>query len=159
VVPDGATLYTEIERSALWRTATSALWRRPGGSLGGHAVRDDQPVFSPDGRAHHRVSTDTRPVWFRSAIFPAPAARGVRGRRHRADWSKSGTELLSERAAFFSVPSAGEARWVGQPALLFEGDFNNVRSHPEFRATSRGRATLHVVTSTSGVSRHRASRH
>ncbi|KAB2961968.1 MAG: hypothetical protein F9K16_10365, partial [Thermoanaerobaculia bacterium] len=89
--------------------------------------KEDQPRFSPDGRALAYVSDETGQL--QVYLRPFPGA----GRRLRVSvdggtepvWSRRGDELFFRSGRqYFAVPvTTGDALAVGRPALLFEGDF------------------------------------
>jgi serine/threonine-protein kinase len=90
--------------------------------------KDDQAVFSPDGRALAYVSDETgRPeVYVRG--FPEVGHRvrvSVDGGTEPV-WSRRGGELFYRKGRqYFSVPitTTGSEVRVGRPSLMFEGDF------------------------------------
>jgi len=90
--------------------------------------KDDQPMFSPDGRALAWVSTDAGrsqvyvrpyPATGRTLVSPDGGTEPI--------WSRSGTELFYRNGrGFYAVPIGTKGTLtVGQPALLFEGDFDS----------------------------------
>jgi len=133
-MPDGGTLaYAEIAAGPPDAGTRWDIWLlRPGSTpsrspLVRTQFNEDQPMFSPDGRALAYVSDDTgqRQVYVR----PFPGA----GNRARIStdggtepvWSRRGDELFYRNGRqYFSVPmAAGDTTHPGRPTLMFEGDF------------------------------------
>jgi len=131
--PDGTTLaYAEIKLVNpetdfdVWLLSGPVPWKRQ--PLIRTPFKDDQPMFSPDGRALAWVSTDSG----RSQVYVRPYPGTSRtlvsiGGGTEPIWSRSGTELFyRDGRRFFSVPvSTTGTLTAGQPALLFEGDFDS----------------------------------
>jgi len=129
--PDGKTLaYVEIKAVNpetdldIWLLSGGGPWKRQ--RLIGTPFRDDQPMFSPDGRALAWVSNDTGR--FQVYVRPYPGAgRTMVSTDGGAEpiWSPDGTELFYRKGrSVFAVPiSTKGGVTVGRPALLFEGNF------------------------------------
>ncbi len=129
--PDGTTLaYEEIKLVNpesdfdIWLLTGGGPWKRQ--SLIRTPFKDDQPMFSPDGRALAWVSNDSgrfqvyvRPYPGGGRILVSPDG-GV-----EPIWSHSGTELFFRHGrGVYSVPISTKGVVTrGQPSLLFEGDF------------------------------------
>ena len=88
---------------------------------------EDEPMFSPDGRALAYVSDDTgrRQVYVRP--FPGAGERKQISTDGGAEpvWSRHGDELFYRNGGqFFSVPAAnGDLTKIGRPRLMFAGDY------------------------------------
>ncbi len=131
--PDGTTLaYAEIKLVNsetdfdIWLLSGPGQWKRQ--NLIRTPFKDDQAMFSPDGRALAWVSTDTG----RSQVYVRPYPGTGRtlvspDGGFEPVWSRSGTELFFRNGrGFYTVPvsTKGEVT-AGRPALLFEGDFDS----------------------------------
>jgi serine/threonine-protein kinase len=108
----------------VWLLTGGGPWKRQ--NLIRTPFKDDQAMFSPDGRALAWVSTDAGreqvyvrpyPGSGRTLVSPDGGFEPV--------WSRSGAELFYRNGTrFFAVPvSTKGGITVGQPAVLFEGDY------------------------------------
>jgi serine/threonine-protein kinase len=156
--PDGKTLaYAEIKLVNsetdydIWLLSGGGPWKRQ--NLIRTPFKDDQPMFSPDGRALAWVSTDAGRSQVYVRPYPGPGRTLVStGGGTEPIWSRSGTELFyRDGRRFFSVPiSTAGTLTVGQPALLFEGDFDSgslTPGIPSYDVAPDGRRFI-VVTGT-----------
>ncbi len=158
--PDGQTLaFAEIELSNsetdfdVWLLTGGGPWKRQ--RLMGTPFKDDQPEFSPDGKALAWVSTDTG----RSQVYIRPypgTGRTLVSTDGGTEpiWSRSGAELFYRSGRrFYAVPiSTKGALTVGRPGLLFEGDFDRgslTPGIPGYDVSPDGRFV--VVTSNASV--------
>jgi eukaryotic-like serine/threonine-protein kinase len=158
--PDGTLLaYAEIKQQDdtetgfdIWLLRGGAPWTRQ--VLIRTPFKEDQPMFSPDGRALAWVSNETG----RSQVYVRPypgAGRTMVSTDGGTEpiWSRAGTELYYRNGRrFFSIPirTSGPLT-VGRPSALFEGDFaagSITPGIPAFDAAPDGQRFI-VVTSTS----------
>ena len=130
--PDGTTLaYAEIRLVNpetgvdIWLLSGGRPWKRQ--ILIRTPFKDDQPMFSPDGRAMAWVSDETGrsqvyvrpyPGTGRTPVSPDGGVEPI--------WSRKGTELFYRSGrGVYSVPiGTTGVLTVGRPSLLFEGDFS-----------------------------------
>jgi eukaryotic-like serine/threonine-protein kinase len=130
--PDGTTLaYAEIKLINpetdfdIWLLSGPSPWKRQ--DLIRTPFKDDQPTFSPDGRALAWVSNDTgRPeVYVRPYPGTGRTMVSVDGGSDPI-WSRSGTELFYRSGRrIYAVPIGTKSvLTIGRPSPLFEGDFD-----------------------------------
>ncbi len=151
--PDGSALvYAEIGGAPTETDTGWDIWLlRPGATPSRSALihtpfNEDQPMFSPDGRALAYVSDETgqRQVY----VWPFP---GTGGRKQisvdggtEPVWSRRGDELFYRKGRqFFSVPAAGgDLARIGRPRLMFDGDFVVTGGAPSYDVTIDGQRFL-----------------
>jgi eukaryotic-like serine/threonine-protein kinase len=129
--PDGTTLaYAEIKLVDpetdfdIWLLSGGGPWRRQ--SLIRTPFKDDQPMFSPDGRALAWVSTETGGSQVYVRAYPGTGRTMVSSEGGTEPvWARTSAELFYRNGRrFYSVPiSTKGALTIGRPSLLFEGDF------------------------------------
>jgi eukaryotic-like serine/threonine-protein kinase len=130
--PDGTTLaYAEIKvlnpetDYDIWLLSGPGSWTRR--NLIRTPFKDDQPMFSPDGRALAWVSneTGTRQVYVRPYAGTGRTMVSTDGGAEPI-WSRNGSELFYRSGRrVFSVPINTKGTLaIGRPSVLFEGDFD-----------------------------------
>jgi serine/threonine-protein kinase len=129
--PDGTTLaYAEIKLLNpetdydIWLLSGPGSWTRR--NLIRTPFKDDQPMFSPDGRALAWVSNETgkRQVYVRPYAGTGRTMVSTDGGAEPI-WSRNGSELFyrSGRRVFALPVSTKGTLTIGRPSVLFEGDF------------------------------------
>jgi Tol biopolymer transport system component len=140
--PDGTTLaYAEIKLVNpetgfdVWLLRGPSPWKRQ--NLIRTPFKDDQPMFSPDGRALAWVSDETGRLQVYVRPYPGTGRTmvSVDGGTEPV-WSRGGTELFYRSGRrFYAVPIGTKGvLTIGRPSLLFEGDFDWVSLIPGFPA-------------------------
>ena len=128
--PGGVLAYAEIglvNRETdfdIWLLSGGGPWKRE--CLIRTPFKDDQPMFSPDGRALAWVSTETG----RSQVYIRPYP-GTGHTMVSSDggtepvWAQTSAELFYRNGRrYYSVPISTKGTLkVGEPSLMFEGDF------------------------------------
>jgi serine/threonine-protein kinase len=138
--PDGKTLaYAEIKLVNpetgfdIWLLSGPSPWKRQ--NLIHTPYKDDQPMFSPDGRALAWVSNETGRLQVYVRPYPGTGRTmvSVDGGTEPI-WSRSGTELFYRSGRrLYAVPiSTKGVLTIGRPSLLFEGDFDQGPETPGF---------------------------
>ena len=138
--PDGKTLaYAEIKLVNpetgfdIWLLSGPSPWKRQ--NLIHTPYKDDQPMFSPDGRALAWVSNETGRLQVYVRPYPGTGRTmvSVDGGTEPI-WSRSGTELFYRSGPrLYAVPIGTKGvLTIGRPSLLFEGDFDQGPVTPGF---------------------------
>ena len=160
--PDGTTLaYVEIKLVNpetgfdIWLLRGPGQWLRQ--RLMGTPFKDDQPMFSPDGRALAWVSNETgrEQVYVRPYPDTGRTLVSVDG-GWEPIWSRNGTELFYRSGRrLYAVPVRTKGvLTIGQPSLLFEGDFDRgspTPGIPSYDVAADGRFIMVTSASDAGT--------
>ena len=157
--PDGSALaYAETAGAPTGEDTGWDIWLLRLGAVSSRTLliqtpfNEDQPMFSPNGRALAYVSDDTgqRRVYVRA--FPDSGQRVCVSPEGGTEpvWARNGDELFYRHGRqYYSVPmTVGRQIAPGRPVFLFEGDFvakNDIPGVPSFSATADGRRFIMVA--------------
>jgi dipeptidyl aminopeptidase/acylaminoacyl peptidase len=157
--PDGTTLaYAETAGAPTESDTGWDIWLLNRGSSPSRTplirtkFNEDQPMFSPDGRALAYVSDETgqRQVCLRSFPDTSRRVRVSTDGGTEPVWSPRGDELFYRNGRqYFSVPiTPGDESRAGRPSLMFEGDFvvaSQIPGAPSFGVAPDGKRFVMVA--------------